>query len=240
MIEKHFESKRLIFKPFKELNEEEKKVVGDSWANPFNARYNSMRDPYKSVEEMCGWDEPTEWGNWYRVAFLKNTSEIVGTCRFGKYHDSENFDIWDFGFNVVLKHWFNGYGAEMVAKIIGLAKDNGAKTMIGGADIENFGSYKAMVRNGFKFCGYDDDGDYRYTLDLTSDKVATKEEIERTWVEHLMRAEMDFGKEKFARLNDINLKIAEMVKRIQQGEDEGNLVKEYFNKLNEIEEFKFS
>ena len=110
MTKEFFETERLILKPFSILNEEEKKIVGDSWANPFNARYNAMRDPYGSVEELANLPEPTfsDFNNYYdcmffRVAFSKENGEIVGTCRFGKYHTCENADVWDFGDNVLLK-----------------------------------------------------------------------------------------------------------------------------------------
>ena len=46
-----------------------------------------------------------------------------------------------------------------------------------------------------------------------------------------------FGKKRYNRLSKINLLIKEMVKRIQSGEDEEKLVKEYFEKCNKIEEF---
>ena len=238
MVEQQFESERLVFKKFCQLNESEIKTIGDSWANPFNARYNAMKDPYGSVKEMCTWEDPTEWRNYYRVAFLKETGEIVGTCRFGKYHGCGTGDVWDFGFNVLLKHWFNGYGAEMVGKIIEIAKSEGVKEIRGGADIENYGSYKAMVRNGFQYNGIDQDGDYEYILDLTKEPIS-KEKIEQNWQEHIQRTIKDFGEEKFKKLTQINEKIAEMVKKVQNGEDEKILAQQYFEKLDKIEKFKF-
>ena len=241
-----FESERLIFKPFSELSAEEKKIVGDSWSNPFNARYNTMRDAYASVEELAKQPEPT-FNNledyddcmYFRVAFLKATGELVATCRFGKYYHSKTADYWDFGFNVLLKHWFKGLGAEMVKTIIEIAKTHGVNKINGGADIENYGSYKAMVKNGFDYVGYDDDGDYKYVLDL-NEQGKSKQEIDKVWKEHLDRTKKDLGEDKFNRLAKINEKIAEMVKRIQQGEDEDLLVDKYFKELNKIEPFKFN
>lgn len=238
MIEKIFESDRLTFKPFTQLTQQEIQIIGDSWANPFNARYNATRDPHDSVKEITTWVEPTAWGNYYRVVYLKGTNTIVGTCRFGKYHDSKSYDVWDFGFNVLLEHWYKGYGAEIIAKIIELAKNNNAKFIRGGADIENYGSYKAMIKNSFVFNGIDSDGDYSYLLDLSKPKL-TNEEIANNWNAHLAMSKKDFGAEKFDRLQYINLKIGELVKRVQNGEDINLLTKQYFEQLNQIEEFKF-
>jgi len=96
-----------------------------------------------------------------------------------------------------------------------------------------------MIKNGFDFVGYDEDGDYRYIADL-SKPAKTKTEIDKTWANHLEMTKKDLGIDKFNRLEEINKKIAEMVKRIQSGENEDELVRVYFEELNGIEEFKFS
>ena len=245
MIKEIFESERLIFKPFSSLTEEQKEVVAKSWNNPFNARYNAMKDAKGSVEELSRSAEPTfqDLSNYddcmyFRVAFDKETNEIIGTCRFGKYHRSKTNECWDFGFNVLLKYWYKGYGVEIIGKMIELAKNEGVKTFNGGADIENYGSYKAMIKNGFEYDDYDEDGDYRYLLDL-SKPAKTKTEIDNAWLSHLDMTKKDLGIDKFNRLEAINKKIAEMVARIRAGENEDDLVKIYFEELNEIEEFKF-
>lgn len=244
MINKIFESERLIFKPFSSLTEEQKVIIAKSWDNPFNARYNAMRDARGSVEELSKSAEPTfqDLNNfddcmYFRVAFDSKTNEIIGTCRFGKYYKSETNDCWDFGFNVLLKHWYKGYGAEVLGKIIELAKQEGIKSFVGGADIENYGSYKAMIKNGFEYAGYDEDGDYKYILDLNK-PAKTQTEIDKTWANHLDMTKKDLGIDKFNCLEEINKKIAEMVSKIQAGENEDKLVKAYFEELNKIEEFK--
>jgi len=246
MIKEIFESERLIFKPFSTLTEEEKEIVAKSWNNPFNARYNAMKDAKGSVEELSKSAEPTfkDLNNYsdcmyFRVAFDKSTGEIIATCRFGKYHRSKTNDCWDFGFNVVLSRWYKGYGVEIIGKMLELARSEGVKSFVGGADIENYGSYKSMIKNGFDFVGYDEDGDYRYIADL-SKPAKTKTEIDKTWANHIEMTKKDLGIDKFNRLEAINKKIAEMVKRIQSGENEDELVRIYFEELNEIEEFKFS
>ena len=77
----------------------------------------------------------------FRVVRDKETYEIVGICRYGKYYDSEDNSIWDVGCNMLLKYWHSGYGVEVLTKIIELARNSGVKTIIGGADKENFGSF---------------------------------------------------------------------------------------------------
>ncbi len=245
MIKEIFESERLLFKPFSSLTEQEKETVAKSWSNPFNARYNAMKDAKGSVEELSKSAEPTfqDLDNYndcmhFRVAFDKTTGEIIGTCRFGKYHRSKTNNCWDFGFNVLLSQWYKGYGVEIIGKMLELARSEGVKTFVGGADMENYGSYKAMIKNGFDFVGYDEDGDYRYIADL-SKPAKTKAEIDEIWANHLEMTKKDLGIDKFTRLEAINLKIAEMVKRIQSGENEDELVKVYFKDLNENEEFRF-
>lgn len=239
-MNKNFESERLIFKPFSILTDQEKEIVAKSWDNPFNARYNAMRDAKVAVKKLSESAEPTfqNLSNYsdcmyFRVAFDKTTNEIIGTCRFGKYYRSNTKDCWDFGFNVLLKHWYKGYGVEMISKMIELARNESVKSFVGGADIENYGSYKAMIKNGFDFVGYDEDGDYRYILDL-SKPTKTKAEIDNVWLSHLDMTKKDIGIDKFNRLETINKKIAEMVKRIPAGENEDELVKVYFEEINEI------
>lgn len=251
MLPEIIETERLIFKPFKMLKPEEKLEIGKSWANPFNARFNSQRNPYTSVERLASLNEPT-FKNfedaydvmYFRAVFDKKTEELVGTCRLGKYWNSKNLDTWDFGFNIILKHWCKGYGVEILKTICELAKQEGAKFMRGGASNDNFGSYKAMVKNGFRYDGIDEpDHDFQFKLDLSA-SPRTKEEIKQEW-DNLIelydnRADEEdatFGLEKRLKLEEINTKIKQMVERIQAGEDEDKLVAEYYEICNAIVEF---
>ena len=241
----NIETERLIFTSFRDLSEEEKKVLGDSWANPFNARFNGMKDPYGSVEKLSKLQDPTfnNLGDYYdcmyfRVVRDKATNEIVGNCRYGKYYDSEDNSIWDVGCNMLLKYWHSGYGVEVLTKIIELARNSGVKTIIGGADKENFGSYKAMIRSGFMYDCIDEDGDYRYRIDLNKEPL-TSDERNKVWNEHLFMVKRDLGEDVFQDLEHINNLISEMVARIHNGEDEEFLVKEYFEMANKIRSFPF-
>ena len=241
------ETERLILKPFKSLTEEQKEELIKSWDNPFNARFNAEPDSRKSVENLMVSPEPTftnigagsEYYSdtmFFRVAYDKITGELIGSCRFGKYPGSETMVTWDFGFNVLLKQWSKGYGTEMVKKIIEITKFKDAKFLRGWADNDNFGSYHAMIKNGFKYIGIDDDEDFEFELDLSKPKLS-EEEIEENWQKHIRRYIRRFGKKRYSRLQEINRKIKEMVKRIQAGEDEDTLVQEYFEECNTIEPF---
>ena len=250
MIPEVIETERLIFKPFRMLSIEEKLEIGKSWANPFNARFNGQRNPYTSVESLASLNEPT-FRNfedaydvmYFRAVFDKKTEELVGTCRLGKYWKSENFDTWDFGFNVILKHWCKGYGVDILKTICELARKEGAKFMRGGACNDNFGSYNAMVKNGFRYNDLDEDRDFQFLLDLSA-PPRTKEEIKREWDDFIKiydtrpdEENATFGKEKRLKLKKINDLIKEMVARIQAGEDEDKLVAEYFEICNALVEF---
>ena len=124
MVEKEFERNRLVFKPFSTLTDDEKKIIVKSWENPFNARYNKTKDANESVEKISRLAQPTfkkleqyEDCMYFRAVFDKTTGELIGNCRFGKYYKSKTNECWDFGFNVLLKHWLKGYGTEIIGKI---------------------------------------------------------------------------------------------------------------------------
>ena len=244
------ETERLILKPFKSLTEEQKEELIKSWDNPFNARYNAEPNSRKSIEDLIARDEPSFTNSdkyydtmYFRVVYDKN-GNLIGSCRFGKYPESKTLDTWDFGFNVLVRHWSKGYGSEMVKKIIEIARNEDVKFLRGGADNDNFASYHAMAMNGFKRCEEPDrSGDFEYILDLNAPK-RTKEECEVEWESHI-KAYIDrpdeedkkFGKKKYLRLMKINKKIKKMVIEIQKGKDEDRLIKKYFEKCNAIEPF---
>ncbi len=240
------ESERLIYKPFSAITDIENNIIGKSWANPFNARYNSMKNPYGSVQELSQISEPTftnlnEYYDcmYYRVIFSKQTGELIGTCRFGKWYKCDNLDVWDAGANILLKYWSDGYGEEVLGAMVKIAQEHGAKYFVGVADIENFGSNKIMIKNSFDFVEIDEDGDYFCKLDLSKPKKS-KEEIKENWQFYLTKVQECVGEEKLQRLQLVNSKIKELISRIKTGEDEDNLVKMYFEQLNAIEKFKFS
>lgn len=241
------ETKRLILKPFSSLLEEQKEELIKSWDNPFNARYNSEANSRKSVEDLIARKEPIFASvesyydtMFFRVAYDKKTGELIGSCRFGKYPESETMDTWDFGFNVLVRHWGKGYGTEILKKIIEIAKIEDVKYVRGGADNDNFGSYNAMVKNGFKYIGIDKDDDFEFQLDLTR-PAPSKEECKEEWSKHIQRyidrpneKGLIFGKEKYDDLQVVSRLTKEMVGKIQADGDEDALIEEYNNKVEKI------
>jgi RimJ/RimL family protein N-acetyltransferase len=224
---------RIQFKKFSELSQEEKMIIYNSWSNPINARYNSMKDPMGSIEELYTLTEPTfkNLNDYYdcmyfRVVIDQKTNDIVGTCRYGKYYKTDEDCVWDFGFNVVLKFWYEGYGTEILSKIIDIARASNIKSIVGSADKENFGSYKAMIKNGFEYIGIDDDGDYEYSIDLSKDSPS-QVVINHNWNDYIDKLNMDLGKEYIEILEQQNLNIRQLVERLKNEECENILISEF-------------
>ena len=221
MVNSVIETERLILRRMgydkngRKLDEQVRKdevlSIFKSWSNPQNYRYNEITWDIEDVNEMFDYKMPTEWDMYYMVAELKETGEIVATCRFGRRYDDDTNSIWDFGYNVFrgddkeeysldevvsvfedagLKrdslHQGKGYAKEILDTIMKVAKSEGIKTLYSGADIDNFASIKAMIKSGFYFVCIDDDGDPCMEFDLTVPSNAlTKEEIDANWNEYL-------------------------------------------------------
>ena len=234
---------RIEFRKFSELSEDQKRIIAKSWGNPFNQRYNyEPGDIYETVNELSLKQEPTFQNisdyydtMYFRAVFLKGSQELIGTCRYGKYHGTDDASYWDFGFDVRIKYWFKGYGAEIIKNIISIARGHeiDVKRIRGSADLENYGSYKAMIRNGFDYIDYDSDGDYEYQLDLIKPEKSEKEILDN-WDRHMKRTINDLESKKvglFKELEYINTETKIMVEKIQNGEDEDSLVEQYYEKL---------
>ena len=248
MIQEIITTKNFIYKPFSGLTENERRVIIDCWKNPFCARFNAIKNPSQSVDELASKPEPSFsvmgensecWfdTNYFRVVLDKNSKEVVGVCRFGMYFEKQNPNVWDFGlFNVVMNRWGEGLGVEILKDVCEMVKSQGIKYLYAGADNDNFGSYRAMIKNGFKYAGLDEDDDFEYRRDLTK-PMPREEEIQEEWEKHKRRFIRRFGKKRYERLTKINDLTKEMIVRIKNGEDENKLVQEYYKICNAIEEF---
>ena len=247
MFEKTIKTKRLIDKPFSLLTQQQKEKIIQCWKNPFCARFNAINHPSKTIEDLSSRKEPTFSiveksresfidTNYFRAIFNKDTDELIGVCRFGMYYEKQRKDIWDFAlFNVLIEHWGKGYGVEMLSGVCNFAKTKGIKYLYAGANNDNFASYHAMIKSGFKYAGLSD-GDFEYKIDLTL-AIPTKDETDQEWNKHIKRYIRKFGKKKYNRLMKINTLTKEMVKRIKNGENETKIIEEYYNICNKIEEF---
>ena len=173
-----------------------------AWNNPQSYRYNSIDWSEDDIREISEYKFPTEWGMYYMVLENKSRNEIVGTCRFGDYNwESDNTKIWGFGYCVFRgddkeeyslddirktyqaggltrdnKYQSKGYGQKMLEIILDLAEEKGIEEVRDGADINNDGSLKVMIKNGFKHVmqqdedgnetNVDDECDYEFSLPL--------------------------------------------------------------------------
>ena len=90
----------------------------------------------------------------------------------------------------------------------------------------------SMIKN-----KYDDIASKKNDISKLNEPKPTIEEIKKAWKEHVDRYIERFGQEKYDRLQNIKDIIKIMVKRIQSGEDEDTLVREYFEECNAIEPF---
>lgn len=175
-----------------------------AWNNPQSYRYNAIDWDENCILDISKYSHPSEFGMYYMVLEDKTIGEIVGTCRFGDYNwTSDNTDIWGFGYCVFrgddkefysvedirktyeknglfkdTKFQNKGYGQKMLSMILEFAEKKGIKKIRDGADINNDGSLKVMIKNGFTHLmqedkegnptSVDEDFDYEFSLDLTN------------------------------------------------------------------------
>lgn len=175
-----------------------------AWNNPQSYRYNAIDWDENRIWDISKYSHPSECGMYYMVLEDKTIGEIVGTCRFGDYNwESDNADIWGFGYCVFrgddkesysvedirgtyeldglvrdTRYQNKGYGQKMLSMILDFAVKKGVKTIRDGADINNDGSLKVMIKNGFTHLMQEDkegnpttvdkDFDYEFSLDLTN------------------------------------------------------------------------
>ena len=81
-------------------------------------------------------------------------------------------------------YWGNGYITEVIATILEVARVNGIHKVVSGADIHNFGSFKAQIKCGMKYDCLDDDNDPEFVIDLDENTplvFPSIEEIEAEW-----------------------------------------------------------
>lgn len=139
------ETERLVLR---NMNKEDAEEIFRIWGNPRVNKYlwDSL---YKNVEDIRNMLPDSNSDSDYSFVIIrKDTENIIGTCGIG----SEGLeDEWGFGYCLEPEAWGNGYATEVLQALIRLAQENGIKTIVGEAAIENPQSIKVMEKNGLKF-----------------------------------------------------------------------------------------
>ena len=81
------------------------------------------------------------------VAFLKDTSEFIGTCSVGP-EGAEN--EWGFGYCVAMAHWGHGYATEMAKAMMDLVYQRGVRDFHCTVAVENAASARVMEKCGLQ------------------------------------------------------------------------------------------
>ncbi len=144
MLSNPFESERIILK---DLTETDAQRVYEIWSNPENDKY--MCDPIGSVDEIvsiCG-DKAND-ADYLKVATLKDTGEIIGTCCFGPTSNAP--DEWGFGYSIHKDFWHKGFATEIVKAIMDYGYSLGIKDYISDCAEENEASARVMEKCGMQ------------------------------------------------------------------------------------------
>ena len=140
------ETERLIIRPTREAD---CPACIDLWTAPEEGKY--MLDPPrdKASEEYLSWGKDVEKEEaWYpMVVFHKESGDFLGTCSVMKMEDDKR---WDFGYSIKKKYWRQGYGTEMLTKLIEAGKAEGATSFSANIAKENAASNALVKKIGFR------------------------------------------------------------------------------------------
>lgn len=139
------ETERLVLGDMKKEDAED---IYRIWSNPRVNKY--LWDPlYSNVEDVRDMIRDSSSGSNYSFVIIqKDTETIIGTCGIGQEGLE---DEWGFGYCLEPEAWGNGYATEILYALIRLAQENGIKTIVGEAAIDNPQSVKVMEKNGLQF-----------------------------------------------------------------------------------------
>ena len=139
---------RLIIR---DVTEDDAKDIWEIWSNSENEKY--MSDPVESIDKVkniCKRRKNGSSNGFLRVATLKTTGEIIGTCCFGPTNRN---DEWGFGYSIKIEYWGMGYATEVVKSIINLGNDLGVKYFISECATENLASGNVLEKCGMHLEG---------------------------------------------------------------------------------------
>lgn len=105
-----------------------------------------MSDPVDSLEEVFSiCEDRGDNDAFLKVATLKDTGEVIGTCCFGP---TDKEDEWGFGYSIKQEFWGKGYATEIVKAVIQFGQSLGIKEFTSDCAIENTGSGKVLEKSG--------------------------------------------------------------------------------------------
>ena len=129
----------------------------DIWLDEEMGKY--MADPPRG---KAGEDELNfavgieEQDGWYpMVVFRKGTGEFLGTCSVVPLEDGKR---WDFGYAVHKRFWRQGYGTEILTRLIAAGRESGVTSFSAKVAQENTASNALLRRLGFRV---EDTGSFR-------------------------------------------------------------------------------
>ena len=141
MLPDNIISERLILH---DISQDDAKDVWEIWSNSENEKY--MSDPVESLEEIISICKNNKNSNGYlKVATLKDTGEVIGTCCFGSTNKKGE---WGFGYSIKQECWGKGYATEIVKAVITFGHSLGITDFISDCAIENAASGKVLEKCG--------------------------------------------------------------------------------------------
>jgi aminoglycoside 6'-N-acetyltransferase len=148
----HFESPRLVLRPFQDTDLEPFLTYRN---DPEVAKYQSWDVPYARERglqfiDLMKMASPTAQGEWYQVAVeIKSTGEMIGDVAFCTLvYDHQQVLA---GYSLARPHWHQGYAFEAIQVLLKyLFEDRHVHRVIAECDVENIASWKLLERLGFR------------------------------------------------------------------------------------------
>lgn len=145
---KEIETERLLLRP---VTQADAAAVWDIWKCPENERY--MSDPVGSLEEtaaICKQYEKTAGAKegQLRVAVMKKSGEVVGTCCFGPRSKGPG---WGLGYSIGSQYWGQGFATELLQGILDYGAACGVRDFASSCAHQNRASARVMEKCGMRF-----------------------------------------------------------------------------------------
>jgi len=131
--------------------QEDAAAIYEIWSNPNNQKY--MGDPVSSLDEVIEICKNKEENHQFkdgllRVAVLKESQEIIGTCCFGAWEEP---DRWGCGYSIKENCWHQGFATEILKGILDFARECNVKIFEASCAHENEASGHVLRKCGLIF-----------------------------------------------------------------------------------------